>query len=520
MSVARVVIRNVTAAWVGFAVNLATVFFLTPFVIEHLGAEAYGIWLMLQGIVGYYGLVDVGLRSGMSQTITRHLSEKNEDGVVRYISTAVPILAGLGILVVLIAAVVGLALPAVIEIPEQYTPTLLSVILINSLAFSFQLVFSPCWAVLIGFQRYDIENAFHITSRVLFAIGVVVALEYGTGLLGMAVVTAASSLLDGVARLIRARIMFPRLADVRIKFEWSELRELWKFGIWNTLIHFGRQLIFFSDALVVAWLFNPLAVVPYSLAGSMIEHGNKLVTQAVRVLFPTMAHLRAAKDIATQRMLYLTSTRLIVGVSISFLIGGLFWIDSFLVLWLGEKSDPIIFQQTPRLFVILATASVFVGMHRVGSQLLLANSQVQRIATLYFGEGLLNLATSLLCGYLWGLPGVALGTLVPAALTAILGHVPAHAKVLEIRPVDALVSILVRPLLFGTLYFGMMLFLVRSLPQPTQWGTLWLNAVATILLGGGLAFGLLITGEQRSGLVRLLPKPARRLFRRVGDSLG
>ncbi len=512
MGVAKVVVRNVTAAWVGYAVNIATVFFLTPFVIEHLGAEAYGIWLMLQGIVGYCGLVDVGLRSGMSQTITRHLSEKNEDAVVRYISTAVPVLTGLGIVVVLFATIVGIVLPSVIEIPAEYTSSLLLVIVINSLAFSLQLVFSPCWAVLIGFQRYDIENAFHIISRLLFVIGVIAALEYGTGMLGLAFVTVASTLFDGVARFIRARIMFPRLADVRIRFEWSELRELWKFGIWNSLIHFGRQLIFYSDALVVAWLFNPLAVVPYSLAGSMIEHGNKLVTQAVRVLFPTMAHLRAAKDIATQRKLYLTSTRLIVGVSISMLIGGLFWVDSFLVLWLGEKSDPIIFQQTPRLFIILASASVFVGMHRVGTQLLLANSQVQKLATLYFGEGILNLAMSLICGYIWGLPGVAIGTLVPAALIALIAHVPAHAKVLELSPLNAIVSIVIRPVLFGAAYLCVMLLLYTFLPIPTQWWTLGVNCMATVTVGVMLAFGVLISDQERSGMIQLLPRPARRLF--------
>ena len=59
MSLGKIIARNVTANWLGFAVHAAVTFFLTPFVLAELGEVRYGLWCLVIGLTGYYGLFDL-----------------------------------------------------------------------------------------------------------------------------------------------------------------------------------------------------------------------------------------------------------------------------------------------------------------------------------------------------------------------------------------------------------------------------------------------------------------------------
>jgi hypothetical protein len=46
----KVLVRNIVSNWIGFAVQVAVVFFLTPFVLHSLGDARYGIWALVTGL--------------------------------------------------------------------------------------------------------------------------------------------------------------------------------------------------------------------------------------------------------------------------------------------------------------------------------------------------------------------------------------------------------------------------------------------------------------------------------------
>jgi O-antigen/teichoic acid export membrane protein len=89
----RILIRNIVSNWLGFAVQVAVAFFLTPFVLHSLGDARYGIWALVTGLTGYYGLLDLGFRSGITQYLTRHLATRDFEAMNRTASTAMVALA-------------------------------------------------------------------------------------------------------------------------------------------------------------------------------------------------------------------------------------------------------------------------------------------------------------------------------------------------------------------------------------------------------------------------------------------
>ena len=65
---------NVLSNWTAFAFAAVTSFFLAPFIVHRLGDSAYGVWALIGSLVGYMGLLDLGVRSAvMPYGISRSL---------------------------------------------------------------------------------------------------------------------------------------------------------------------------------------------------------------------------------------------------------------------------------------------------------------------------------------------------------------------------------------------------------------------------------------------------------------
>src|SRR5258706_5736466 len=65
MSLKTRALKNVASSGGGLAVNIAVGFFLSPFILHHLGEEAYGFWILIFSLTGYYGIFDFGIRSSL-----------------------------------------------------------------------------------------------------------------------------------------------------------------------------------------------------------------------------------------------------------------------------------------------------------------------------------------------------------------------------------------------------------------------------------------------------------------------
>ncbi len=63
----RHIARNVMFNWLGTIANMAVGFFLSPFILHHLGQVAFGVWVLTVSVVGYLSLLDVGVQSSGSE---------------------------------------------------------------------------------------------------------------------------------------------------------------------------------------------------------------------------------------------------------------------------------------------------------------------------------------------------------------------------------------------------------------------------------------------------------------------
>src|SRR5580704_6428247 len=80
-------LKNVASSWGGLAVNIAVGFFLSPFVLHHLGDEAFGLWILIYSFTGYYGIFDFGIRSSLVRYVSKFQATGDKDELTRLVNT-------------------------------------------------------------------------------------------------------------------------------------------------------------------------------------------------------------------------------------------------------------------------------------------------------------------------------------------------------------------------------------------------------------------------------------------------
>src|SRR5271167_5033583 len=170
-----------------------TSFFLMPFIVHHLGDRLYGFWSFAAAFIGYYGLLDFGLSSAVSQYICIAIAQNNQDECRSIFNTAVRIQSLLGCLALLLTAGIAAAAPWLCKSPEDVAlfRKVIAILGVNvAISFPFR-----AFAGLMEAQfRFDIQSGLGILSTLLRTGLIVWAILQGGGLVAIAWMTSAASL--------------------------------------------------------------------------------------------------------------------------------------------------------------------------------------------------------------------------------------------------------------------------------------------------------------------------------------
>jgi O-antigen/teichoic acid export membrane protein len=101
-------VRNVVSNWGGFLFSAVVSFFLGPYILGKLGTTTYGIWALIGSLVGYFGLLDLGVRSAVTKYISSYHSAGNHEGASDIKSAALLAFTIAGLMAIVLGAGVSL----------------------------------------------------------------------------------------------------------------------------------------------------------------------------------------------------------------------------------------------------------------------------------------------------------------------------------------------------------------------------------------------------------------------------
>lgn len=408
--------KNVSWIWLGLAVNIGISFFLAPFVVRGLGNVYYGVWTLINQFTGYLWLLDFGVRESVVKYVAQHHAVEEKEELASVVHAAVSLYAIIGALVILAVGVMTAALPYVFNIPADSITAARITLMMVGLTIAQGFVFNVYVGVLMGLQKFYLVDRLGVFFAVARAGLIVLTLSAGYGIVGLALVTVLITLAGNIAVYVLCRMHAPGIGFRLAKPRGEDVRRIAHYGKFVLVNNIGEKLVYASDGLVVG-AFLPIANLTYfAIAGSLVGYLKTIVNSMASVLNPMTSTLDSKCDSKAVGVLFLSSAKAAMIVGMPFCVGFIVLGERFIDIWMG----PAYGATSARILQVLAVAHLVGLPYYTFSGVLYGLAKHQVVAGIRLGEAVVNLTMSVILVQIYGLIGVAIGTLVPHVVIAAI----------------------------------------------------------------------------------------------------
>jgi len=470
----RQLARNVASSYGNFFLAVLMSLILTRVLLRHLGAGTYGLWIVLLAIVGYLGLLDVGVSTAAVQRVARLMAAHDRDGVADLIRTAWTFFAVSGVVAVLVTVVLAPYVSSFLHLGTIDPTVAGTTLIILGVMIAVMFLGSVPNAVLFGSGRGDrLAQLGGLTLLLTQGVQIVVVIA-GAGLVGLAIVSVAGVCLG----LTLTASMVGRITGSASRhgdFRRSVLADLLRFGVRQSVISVGGVIAYQLDAVVIGLILPIAQVAPYDIALSTSNLTRNLSTQGTNLLLPTYAHLDAVGDRARQAWYFFRSVLVGMAISIPIVIALAAFGDPILRLWLGSVP--------PKTYEIVIALGLVITLQLPGHQcfsFLTGIGRIQLLVKLSVVGALVNLAGSIGATFWLGPVGPAIGSL-PVVVVLDFFVLPVIVCRCLGRPFSEYARTALVPLIPASAVAGITaVALVHLLPNPR--GTVALVGAAAVVV--------------------------------------
>lgn len=409
--------------FLSFAAAAGVAFVIMPFVIHSIGDRDYGIWTLVAGYVGYYGLLDFGLSTAVTRHMATALVSKDKEQTNRIFWTSFSLYAFLGLAVLVLTVVLTANLSLVIS---NHDTVVLARKLLLVLGASFALSFPL--RVFVGALnadlRFDITAGLEIVTLAIRTTLIVAFLRMSMGVLGLAWATIITSIIVFGLHALATKKQIPALEWRREHVHRMAAKELFSYATPSFLISVADLLRFQLDGIIIAAYLGAAVVTHFNIGSTLVQYFITLMMALFGVLAPVFSRQSDTNESRALRQTYFFSTRLSIIVSSFIAFGLIVWGRPFISVWMGNK-----YADAYPVLVYLTLGCTFALWQNPSVQLLYGVSKHGIYAIFNLIEGIANLLLSLFLVHKFGMVGVALGTAIPMAVMKLFVQPVYVAKV-------------------------------------------------------------------------------------------
>lgn len=498
------IVRNTLVNGLGSVAAILVGLVLTPFMIDRLGLEAYGVWGLAQTLTfagGYASFVDLGVGLVAMRYIAEATADNDLDAVSRTVSTTLLLLCAIACVVAPVEVACAPLLVSLFGISDHLRGAATLCFALVGVGVLFEMPRQAFAAVLEGTQRYVACQAVELLRTLLQAalFAFVLLQGWGVGALGGALTVTSLSVL--VVYSILAHRVVPGLRVGPLHARRAELRRIVRFsGSVSALRLIGivyRQM----DKVIVGIALGSSAVASYEIASKLNLAAETVSSVSVSALVPAAAFVR--RNAAVVRDMFVRGSCYTAAVSLPVAVAGFIFARPLLISWIGPQAAPAI--DAARLFLAYQALQT---VQSVGSTMVFGIGRLRVPLAVNAVVIFVNLGLSILLVHTIGFAGVVAGTLIANALAwPVMLSYYLHLFETSLR---VWLRRVLLPLLVGvtaqvavSVPLLLLVIDIRSLSLAIAVSTLSLvsSLVAFLLVG--------VTGEDR-----------RALLRTVGHALG
>ena len=414
------IVKNVGSSWFSLGINVLTGLLLSPFILHRIGDTAFGIWVLIFSITGYYGLFDLGIRSSIVRYVSKFTATGDREELARLINTSLFTYSCIGIVSLLVTLVGYFEIGRMFRIPVQFLSTARWLLLMVGASISIGFPAGVFGGVLEGLQEYYVLNWTNVVSMLLRAALIVIAFHHGYGLLTLGLITVLVPLLASILRSFLALRLCP-IPFGRKYVERATLRRMANYSSSTFMILIAGRLKFKTDEIVIGTFMTAAAITYFNIGARIVDYAGEVVTSLSQIFVPMSSQSDARGDLYRLRKIFLLGNRVcgftIFPICLILLILG----RSIIEVWVGRK---YVAASYPVLVIMILCTTLWWAQGASG-RILMGMSKHGTWAVVTLVEGLCNLVLSIILVRPYGIVGDALGTAIPLTCS-MLFFMPHH----------------------------------------------------------------------------------------------
>ena len=505
MPAKRSLLIGAVTNWAAFAATMLVAFFLAPYLIRNLGDARYGVWCVVESILAYFTLFDLGIAACLVRFVAKFHATDERTELNKLVSAclAVFLIAAACVLVIGAALVPFVAPGLERKLGEPGDVAAFMLLMLANLAVTLPLSVFP--TILDGLQRFAVKSVVRLVFLALRVGGIVYAIETAPGLWSLAVVFTITNLLEHAAMALLAFRFLPGMKLSRRLVDRETLHRVKGYSVDAFLAMLAGRITVQTGAIVVGGFLTVAAAAHYAIAARLVDMAKNLLRSVTTTLTPAVSEREASGDLDGVRRVLLDGTRWVLYLVLPIHAGMLYFGRPFLERWVGgrEYADWCF----PAMVILSATLTIGVEQS-VASRILYGMGKLRLFARLALAEAVLNLILCFVLVGPFGMEGVAVAVAVPNVLFCLFA-IGYACFVLEVSVGRYLLSSWLKPL--AAVVVPVAVWWAVTPAEPT-WGAIatgiGLGLVPFVAVVIGIEFGTKLTSRIARLVGRAVPDKA------------
>lgn len=233
-----------------------------PYIIKHLGSNAYAVLSLSLVVIGYFALLDLGLGKGITKFIAEYNARGEEETIKKLIGTSIVFYTAMGFIgTVVLATLTNLLVTKILKIPFELQNTSKIVFYLTSLGLLFRIPQILFTSIPTGYQKIHFLNIINATANTLRIFFTVLLLYSGFFLVPIVI----ANLCIGIVQLISLIWLSKRFLPQRAfypAFDIDTAKQIFRFSLNAFVTDFMAVIIVHLDKFLIG-VFLPIANLAY-----------------------------------------------------------------------------------------------------------------------------------------------------------------------------------------------------------------------------------------------------------------
>jgi O-antigen/teichoic acid export membrane protein len=487
--------------WFEMFVLVVSGLLVTPILISYFGKEGYGVWVLVGSIVGYFGLLDLGVSNSVSRFIAKYDAREDKEGLARVITNSIFLSVLSAFSTICITLIIFPYVADFFNLSGKYHKIVSLIILITGAGVAISLPLRIGQGIFQGIHRFDVVYSLRslgLILKLLLIIGFFHFLGKGNLVL-LAVISISASVLPNVAMLFLSRKYLLGISIKRTYISWFSISEIWSLSFSALIISLAAIFFNQTQILAIGKIRNVEVVTLYAVPVMLMTYGSMLISYIIAAFVPLASAMDTLSKEEKLRDLNIQGVKISFVASLALLVMAAVFGKPFLVVWLQSKSlneaDFIIMHN---LLLIMTIAFCIGAPQSVTNKMFLGSGKQWFVAV----TSVCNSFIAIVVGYLLlkystlGLYGMAIGWALFYVISGIVVYPIAACRKYKMSLFYYVKKAYVSPII-SAIPLLLVSYLIRKNFPPASFLPLGLGVLFSISIYSITIYYLCFSQEQR-----------------------